>query len=359
MTTSVKKDPSKSIFHRLGEYETFRIFRRGNIGNLISILLAIGFFVLCYWLQNFYPKFIDPEKQGLFFAISLYSVHEFSFIFCNLAMLFVYKSRLFEKYKTYTENWPWDENYDKWIAFMKDTFKCLLINQGLVLPMTLLPYLLRNDCIYEYSYEKLPDIFTMVLHIIFLIICEDFSFYWSHRILHHKKLYAVIHKIHHRYRLVVSIASEYAHPLEYLVANVLASNVGSLILGKRLHIFTSFVWIFFRVAETTDGHSGYEFPWSPFRLIIFGAGQEYHNYHHLNFDGNYGSFTTIWDRLFQTSNNAFLDFIEEKYEETDGAKKFIEDFKEKIETNNGDIIDRSSNKNVRKIKTKDDKTKVE
>mmetsp|Transcript_37364 Transcript_37364/g.38777 ORF Transcript_37364/g.38777 Transcript_37364/m.38777 type:complete len:98 (-) Transcript_37364:84-377(-) len=96
------------------------------------------------------------------------------------------------------------------------------------------------------------------------------------------------------------------------------------------------VWLTIRLGETADGHSGYEFPWTPYRLLFFSTGQEFHNYHHLMFDGNYGSFFTIWDRLFGTTNKGFLTYINKEYEKGSEEKKLKtkEDSKEIKEKEN-------------------------
>jgi sterol desaturase/sphingolipid hydroxylase (fatty acid hydroxylase superfamily) len=63
------------------------------------------------------------------------------------------------------------------------------------------------------------------------MVVEDFTFYWSHRLLHTPFLYKNFHKIHHEYNTSVSIASVYAHPIEYTLGNIMPCSYGFLILG--------------------------------------------------------------------------------------------------------------------------------
>jgi sterol desaturase/sphingolipid hydroxylase (fatty acid hydroxylase superfamily) len=120
-----------------------------------------------------------------------------------------------------------------------------------------------------------------------LLIC-DTGFYWVHRTLHHPKLFQMIHSQHHRFMTSVGIASEYAHPvliidqiffcyirqwvlltccfcvcvcvkIEQIFANFLPTILGGMLLGP--HMFTWFLWMFLRILETVDAHSGYSFPW--------------------------------------------------------------------------------------------------
>ena len=52
--------------------------------------------------------------------------------------------------------------------------------------------------------------------------------------------------------------------------------------------------------ETTDAHSGYDFPWSPWRWLGgLHGGARRHDWHHSHVKGNYGGFF-FWDWLCGT-----------------------------------------------------------
>lgn len=139
----------------------------------------------------------------------------------------------------------------------------------------------------------------------------DFMFYWSHRLMHHKRLYKHCHKIHHQYHSSVGVACAHEHPIESFV-QLLAWWLPIAFAGflnRRnggLHISTLFYHHCFRWIETVDAHSGHEFPFSPFHAIPIFGGARRHDYHHRAFDGNYGS-TIFWDWMCGTSK----DFWEE------------------------------------------------
>lgn len=73
-----------------------------------------------------------------------------------------------------------------------------------------------------------------------------------------------------------------------------------------MHYATFMIWLTIRSLESHDGHSGYEFPWSPFRMIPFGADATYHNYHHSRNVGNYSSTMTIWDTILNTNKDYYV-----------------------------------------------------
>lgn len=55
--------------------------------------------------------------------------------------------------------------------------------------------------------------------------------------------------------------------------------------------------------------SGYDIPLNPLNLIPFYAGSRHHDFHHMNFIGNYASTFTWWDRLFGTDSQ-FIAYTE-------------------------------------------------
>jgi len=77
------------------------------------------------------------------------------------------------------------------------------------------------------------------------------------------------------------------------------------------------IWIFIRIIKTTEAHSGYEFSWSPLNKLPFFNSADFHNFHHLKFKGNFGSFLTIWDTICGTLNKEYEEFSAKK-------EKFIE-----------------------------------
>ena len=52
------------------------------------------------------------------------------------------------------------------------------------------------------------------------------------------------------------------------------------LMGKNVHLATISMWLTLRLNDTIEAHSGFEFPWSPFRLLPFSGSSEHHNFHH-------------------------------------------------------------------------------
>lgn len=105
------------------------------------------------------------------------------------------------------------------------------------------------------------------------------------------------------------------------------------------HVVFLWIWMFFRLLETIDVHSGYDFPyWNPLHLIPGYAGKyirksmehkskfefrkrsqiivlltvtgtRFHDFHHYNFNGNYAPTFRWWDWIFGTDKQ-YKEFLQ-------------------------------------------------
>jgi len=308
------RQQDSSAIEEILNYEKNRYIRKGY-GLFSAILIClIWFFIIPQTAKYVWPNQI--KNEGKFYAVMIFAWHQFWFIFCNMVMWIIYKleSPFFERYKVHDKEWPWKRNAEEWRKTLKETIMYLFVNQVLIMPLLVLPNYINNEALFRVDFESLPGLFEVIMQTVFFMIVEDTSFYWIHRFMHMDFIYPYIHKIHHKYVNTVSIASEFCHPVEFVCVNLLTTSLGAFILGKKTHLFTYMMWMVLRIAETTDGHCGYEFSWSPFRLLPMSGGSEFHNYHHLAFKGNYATFFTYWDRICNTVNHKYLEFVEKKQE---------------------------------------------
>ncbi len=191
----------------------------------------------------------------------------------NLPMMLIYRAKhpFFEQFRSEpNQPFPWEEDSQRWVSLRRRNLVLLFVNILLLAPfMAVLTVPDIKHPPYRYDLESWPSLWEMAGQIILFSFIEDFCFYWSHRTLHTSWCYRHVHKRHHEYRQPVMLGSEFAHPLEYLFGNLLPFTAGPLLLDTRMHAVTFLVWSIYRVSESADAHCGYEFPWSPFRLIPF------------------------------------------------------------------------------------------
>merc|ERR1711920_941959 len=116
-----------------------------------------------------------------------------------------------------------------------------------------------------------------------------FGFYFAHRMLHSASLYARFHKQHHEWKGTVSYAAENAHPVEQILANIIPTFGGCLLVGA--HPWTFAVWVVERLRESYENHSGYAFRIHPvleFLNITNPTSAAEHDFHHTHNSGNFG-----------------------------------------------------------------------
>lgn len=232
----------------------------------------------------------------------LYSV----LIMGNLYFLFFYKGKFafFEKYKSVDEPWPWEGDQTTWRNLFLRSLMFTIINSTIVSYSFSAPFLLTKAPIPFGIDDEFPSTLTFLLQILFCNMVENITFYFSHLLLHKPFFYKKIHKIHHEHKVTFSLSTISAHPLEYLLGNLLPSTLGCIILGKRMHMTSYFAWNLWRMLEAIYGHSGYSFTWNPYRILPFHSDGREHAFHHSENVGNYSSSVNVWDLVFGT-NSAF------------------------------------------------------
>jgi methylsterol monooxygenase/4-alpha-methyl-delta7-sterol-4alpha-methyl oxidase len=140
---------------------------------------------------------------------------------------------------------------------------------------------------------ELPAWYIIIGQLIFFIILDDFLYYWMHRSMHQRWILRHIHGVHHRIKNTCALDGNYFHWVEFVATGLLAL-VPPLLVGA--HLYVLYIWIIIRQFEAADGHSGYDFPNNPAKLIPGYHGAIYHDFHHAKFKGNFAGFLSYLDR---------------------------------------------------------------
>ncbi|XP_078129888.1 cholesterol 25-hydroxylase-like protein [Sander vitreus] len=145
-----------------------------------------------------------------------------------------------------------------------------------------------------------PDMLTVVKDVLARLLLFDMQYFLWH-LLHHKVfwLYHFFHKEHHLYTATFSLATENTGVWEMLSLTFFAALNPALL---DCHPLTEMLFFVTNMYLSVEAHSGYEFPWSPHRLVPCGlyGGARHHDLHHLKFKVNYAPYFTHWDRLLGT-----------------------------------------------------------
>lgn len=152
---------------------------------------------------------------------------------------------------------------------------------------------------------------------IVMLIVHDTYFYWTHRLMHHPKIFKYLHLVHHKSTNPSPWAAYAFHPLEAVVeAGILPVFVFTL----PLHLTHTFFFFFIMIVYNVYGHLGYELYPKGFSKSAVGKWintSVNHNQHHQYFKGNYGLYFLWWDRWMNTLRTDY----DTRFEEVKGRKK--------------------------------------
>jgi sterol desaturase/sphingolipid hydroxylase (fatty acid hydroxylase superfamily) len=141
--------------------------------------------------------------------------------------------------------------------------------------------------------------------VVVAIFIHDAYFYWTHRLMHHPKLFRRFHLVHHRSTNPSPWAAYSFAPLEAVVQ---AGIFPLLLVVMPMHILAFMTFMLWQITFNVLGHIGYEF--FP-RSWLAGWGGKFlntpthHVQHHERMRGNYGLYFNIWDRLMGTNHREY------------------------------------------------------
>lgn len=133
-----------------------------------------------------------------------------------------------------------------------------------------------------------------------VLFLHDTFFYWTHRAMHHPRLYRFFHRVHHESTDPSPLTSGAFHPSEAIVENALQF---ILPFVMPLHFGVILVWQLFDLSNNVLAHLGYElYPkgWVKLPILRYKTASVHHNMHHQLFHGNYALYFTWWDKWMGT-----------------------------------------------------------
>jgi sterol desaturase/sphingolipid hydroxylase (fatty acid hydroxylase superfamily) len=150
------------------------------------------------------------------------------------------------------------------------------------------------------------------------ILFHDAYFYWTHRAMHHPKLFKHIHLVHHRSTNPSPWAAYSFHPYEAIIQALVLPILLFLI---PMHHFAIVFFLIYMIVRNVVGHLGMEIMPSNFLripILNWHTTTVHHDLHHKDFHGNYGLYFTWWDRWMGTENSRY----EEKFETVTKRKRY-------------------------------------
>ena len=242
-----------------------------------------------------------------FYLRSIWLIGVRYFVIAGIAFALYYilfRNRYF--YKKIQHRFPKNTDYLREMGYSVLTIAIFsLVSMELLGNPHIVPYTPRYNTIADHGWVY----YFLAFPLMFLM--HDTYFYFTHRLMHHKKLFRWFHLVHHQSVNPSPWAAYAFHPLEAVV------EVGIVVVFLfTIPIHKTHLLIFFlmMIVYNVYGHLGYELYPKGFSKSRFGKWintSVNHNQHHQYFKGNYGLYFLIWDRVFGTVREDY----DEKFEE--------------------------------------------
>jgi Delta7-sterol 5-desaturase len=154
----------------------------------------------------------------------------------------------------------------------------------------------RGKTVIYFDIADYGIIYFLVSLPLYLFI-HDTYFYWTHRWLHHQKIYRFIHCVHHDSIVPTAWTSFSFHPLEALIQAII---LPVLLVMLPLHWGLLIVFLSLMTITGILNHLGYELYPSFLEKKMGVISASHHQFHHEEFKKNFGLYFTWWDHWMRT-----------------------------------------------------------
>jgi sterol desaturase/sphingolipid hydroxylase (fatty acid hydroxylase superfamily) len=160
---------------------------------------------------------------------------------------------------------------------------------------------------YTLMYNEISDygVPYFIVSILLMLLLHDTYFYWTHRMMHHKRLFPVFHRVHHLSNNPSPWAAFAFHPLEAVVE---AGILPLIVFVIPSHVAAVLIFLFIMTVMNVIGHLGYELYPAGFlkhRWLRWNNTSTHHNMHHQLVKCNYGLYFNFWDSLMGTNHKNY------------------------------------------------------
>lgn len=135
-----------------------------------------------------------------------------------------------------------------------------------------------------------------------MLVMHDTYFYWTHRLMHHPRLFKAMHRTHH---LSISTTPWAAYSFSPWEAFVQAGIAPLIVFSLPVHPLSFGLFMLWQMSFNVAGHCGYEIFSHRFMYGRWGRVLNtvtHHGLHHEKASGNFGLYFNLWDRLMGTNH---------------------------------------------------------
>ncbi len=186
----------------------------------------------------------------------------------------------------------------------KDYVREILFSTITIFIFATVPYVMLNTGLRQYTQFYTLDnpypTWWFYTAFVLMLLLHDAYFYFTHRLMHHPKLFKLVHLLHHKSTNPSPWAALAFHPIEAIVE---VGIVVVFLFVMPLCFWHLFFFFLFMMLYNVYGHLGWELYPKGFAKSKIGKWintSVNHNQHHQYFKGNYGLYFLWWDRWFNT-----------------------------------------------------------
>lgn len=226
-------------------------------------------------------------------------------LFAGTAYLLFYgilKRRLF--YRKIQQKWPDVKRVWYEIRYSLSTFAIIGLMVAITTQLREMGYTALYSDIHSHSMAY------FFISIVLAIFIHDTYFYWSHRLMHHPKLFKHVHKVHHMSHNPTPWAAFSFHPTEAVME---FGFVVPMLMFLPMHPLAVLIFSLYMITLNVMGHLGFElYPkgTTKFWMTKWMNTSTHHNMHHKYVNCNYGLYFNIWDRLMGTNHAKYHETFE-------------------------------------------------
>lgn len=209
-------------------------------------------------------------------------------------LIFYYFKKSVWSFKKIQSKFPGLSDYKREFLFSASTSLIFAVMGYLFFfgPVAKYTFIYRDIHAHSLTYFFFSVVLTLIIH--------DTYFYWTHRLMHHPRLFKYFHKVHHLSTNPSPWAAMAFHPLEAVVEFGIIAVVPFL---YPIHPLAIALFLLIMMIYNVYGHLGFELYPRGFSQSKVGKWintSVNHNQHHEYFTGNYGLYFLWWDRWMGT-----------------------------------------------------------
>ena len=157
------------------------------------------------------------------------------------------------------------------------------------------------------------------LSLMISMFIQETYYYWLHRLMHHRAVFSLVHKVHHDSVTTSPFTAFSFHPLESIIQAVV---LPVILVVLPLHPVVIVIQLLLMSLTSVINHLNIDiFPDSRVKESLgkFMIGATHHSVHHTHAKRNFGLYFTFWDKLLKTEGHYVQKHANDKNRHVDKA----------------------------------------